>query len=405
MQYAVVTVATRRQLKNFLALPERVYRGDPHWIAPLRPLVRHALDPRKNPYFAHASLRLFLCYRQGIASGRLAVVIDREQEKREGARIAFFGFFEALEDAEIARRLFGEAERYARAEGAVALEGPYNPNHYSEVGLQASHFEADPVFFQPHNPPYYAGLLAEAGYGVSMKLHTRCNPDLRAWLCGRGDGGSSPPREGYTIRSFDMRHMERDLEAVRSVFNDAFAGNWRFVPVSREEYLFASSSLRLVTAPDLVKIVEYRGVPVGVLQCVLDVNPILKRLKGRIRLTELLLYPIRKRSIDRVIVFAVGIRKAHRCSAVIRMLHEAFAEIAHRYRAAEATWMYDDNRIAIREAEHSGMKKEKEYLIFRKELGQETPAAEGESRTDGNVTESRQFCDIEAPAENYVSIA
>jgi hypothetical protein len=159
MGYAVVSVSDEKRLKEFLRLPFFLYRDDPHWVPPVVSEVRRTLDTKRNPYFANATLRLFLCYKDGTPTARLAIVIDRLYEDKFGVRTAFFGFFESTNDEEAVRRLFGEAEEVCRAEGVKILEGPFNPNHYSELGLQVDKFETSPSFFQPYNPAYYSALL------------------------------------------------------------------------------------------------------------------------------------------------------------------------------------------------------------------------------------------------------
>lgn len=369
MSYSVVPVTKRRQLREFLRLPFALYRNDPLWVPPLVGQVRRTLDPRRNPYFANAMIRLFVCYRDGVPVARVAVVVNTAHRKTFGVGAAFFGFFESVNDEEAVRRLFAEAQAYARVRGCEILEGPYNPHHYSELGLQADRFGTAPSFFEPYNPPYYGELLEKAGFRTLVRFMTMRNDDVAADLSRRFQSlDAAAGRDGYTVRSFSRRHRERDLEFMREANNDAFAENWHFLSLSREEYAFSAKHMSLVTRPDLIKIVEHQGRPVAVLHCVLDVNPLLRTWKGRPGPIKLLRFLRDRRAVQTIILFTVAIKKEHRRSAVSRLLLAEFCRMAQPFKRAETTWLSADNRSALRAAESLGMRPDKQFAMYAKEI-------------------------------------
>lgn len=370
MSYAVVPVANRRGLGDFLRLPFRLYRGDPLWVPPVASEVGRTLDADRNPYFAGAALRLFVCYRDGAPVARLSVAVNPAHERAFGVRTGFFGFFESENDGEAARRLFGEAEAFCRARGATVLEGPFNPHHYSELGLQVDRFGTAPTFFQPYNPAYYAELLEGAGFRASVRLQTMANDDAANDL-GRRFGAlvAAGCRNGFTVRPFSLRDRARDMEIMREVNNDAFAANWHFLPLSREEYTFSAKHMGLVTRPDLVKFVEHRGRPVAVLHCVLDVNPLLRRWRGAAGPLKLARFMIERRTVRTIVLFTVAIREGYRRSYVSQLLLAEFCRMARDFERAETTWLSPDNRPALRPAESLGMRPDKRFAVFAKELG------------------------------------
>jgi hypothetical protein len=154
-------------MRDFLDLPDRIYLGDANYVPPLKSEVRRTLDGRKNPYFKGAALQLFVCYADGIPAARIAITINPRHAQKFGERTAFFGFFESTDNPGAVRALFSEATRFCRERRATSLEGPFNPNHYSELGLLLDHFDRPPVFFQTYNPPYYLPLLKGVGFHLS----------------------------------------------------------------------------------------------------------------------------------------------------------------------------------------------------------------------------------------------
>jgi len=370
MLYSVAPVSDKKRLEEFLGLPFTVYRGDPLWVPPVVGEVRRTLDPERNPYFDNATLRLFVCYRWGVPLARTAIVINRAHQRAFGVRSAFFGFFESANDDDAARHLFAEAAAYCRARGVEVLEGPFNPHHYAELGLQIDSFGTAPSFFQPYNPPYYNELLEKAGFRISTRLLTMKNDDIGNDLRHRfGALAAAPSRNGYSIRSFSLEDRAGDLERIREVNNDAFAENWHFLPLSRGEYAFSAKHLGLVTRPDLIKIVEHRGLPVAVLHCVLDVNPLLRRWKGAAGPVKLIKYLRGRRAVKTLILFTVGVRKDYRHSGVIHLLLAEFCRMAQAFERAETTWMPADNEPVLKAAEGLGMRPDKRFAIYAKEIG------------------------------------
>jgi hypothetical protein len=356
-------------MRDFLRLPHMIYRDDPNWVPPLLSEVRRVLNTQRNPFFSTATLRLFVAYRDGLPAARTALVINRRHEEKFGVRTAFFGFFETTNDEKVVHCLFAEVERYCLTEGVEVLEGPFNPNHYSELGLQTSGFGSPPSFFQTYNPEYYPELLEEIGFAASARMFTAKNEHIREYVQKRyGTSGFLSQSGGFRVRSLELDHLDQDLERIREVFNDAFASNWHFISTSEEEYTFSTKFLKLVTDPDLVKIVERGGEPVAVLMCVLDIDPLLRKLNGRVGPVKYLRFLRERKRIHRLIIYAVGIKKAYQRSRAFELLLNAMCEMALRYEEVETTWIMPHNILAIRAAERLGLAPDKHFVIYEKRL-------------------------------------
>jgi hypothetical protein len=369
MSIHIEIVSDRRGLNAFVRLAADVYRNDPLWVPPLEREVRRTLNPAVNPYYRDATLRLFLAKRDGMPVARLAITISRAHAKRWEEHTAFFGFFESLPDREVSETLFAEAERYCADQGVTAIEGPFNPCHYSELGMLADSFDRAPSFFQTYNPPRYNELLTNLGYTVASRKFTARISDCRTNLQRRHGALERRTQMGdFTIRIFEMKQRKRDLEIMREVFNDAFSDNWHFLPSSKEEFEFAASMLKYVTDPGLILVLEHRGRPVGVTMFVYDINPLIKRMRGRVQPLQLLLYQRRKRRIRGIILYAGGIRKEFRGSrGYALMLHEA-ARIAMGFDTLECTWISEENDQARAAAANLEMIEDRHYIIYRKQV-------------------------------------
>jgi len=109
-------VASRREKRAFLELPWILYRGDPNWIPPLRIDQKEMVGYRPHPFYRNNAVQTFLAYRSGEVCGRIAAILNRDHNEYYSERRGFFGFFECVDDAEVAARLFDprKAEIYQR---------------------------------------------------------------------------------------------------------------------------------------------------------------------------------------------------------------------------------------------------------------------------------------------------
>jgi hypothetical protein len=369
MSFRIVKVNNRRTWRDFLSLPFQIYKKDPNWVAPISTEVRRLLDQHRNPYFTDAKRELFLCYKNDTPIARAVAVVNPNHWKKFDEKTAFFGFFESYDDNKVTEYLFEALENHCRREGAEWLEGPFNPNHYNELGLLVGNFDRPPSFFQPYNPSYYMCLLEHIGFQVSRRLHTRSNHDISDYIQRRyGQSERSNGRHGFTLRNVNTHDFTVELERIREIYNDAFSDNWHFLPLSRDEYIFSAKFLRLISKPELIAIVEKDEEPVAVLQCVLDINPILQKLNGRASLSGYFRLLAARRHIRNLIIFAIGIKKAYQRTHAFKLLHTAMCSMARKYQSVETTWMSEDNRLAIRAAELIGLQPDRQFAIYRKRL-------------------------------------
>lgn len=369
MNYSVFSVSNSRQMKDFLGLPFVIYRDDPNWAAPISSEVRRTLDEKLNPYFANARLKLFVCYKNGSPVSRAAVIINRLHQEKFGTRSAFFGFFESLNDPDAVYHLFQAVESYCRDRGVELLEGPFNPNHYSQLGIQVNQFETPSTFFQPYNPRYYVKLLEDYGFFESARFETRKNENIGDYVLGRyGNRAVSFNTGNYRVRSFSMADFNNELERIREVNNDAFSSNWHFLPLSKEEYLFSAKYLHLVTEPHLIMIVENQREPVGVLHCVLDINPLLAKMKGKPGPLKYYRFLRERKKVRKLVIFSVAIKKAYQRTRVYSLLLKEFCRVVLKYQTLETTWMSEDNIPAVKAAEHFALKPDKRFVIYKKKI-------------------------------------
>ena len=369
MTYTVEKISGKRAMKDFNMLPYMVYKNDPKWVPPLVDVVNSTLDRKANPYFNTTDLDLFVCYKGGIPVSRAITVINPLHWEKHGGKTAFFGFFESIEDKEGCESLFDHMLNHCIQKGAAIIEGPFNPNHYSEIGIQVPPYSTSPVFFETYNPPYYPELLENMAFKTSCKVHTRINRHVNEYLKKQFGAISKPGKSGdFTVREANFNHVESELEKIREVYNEAFDGNWHFLPLTSEEYNFSAKYLSFITFPNLVVFVEKDNEPVGVMQCMLNINPLIKPYTGKMRWFNYPGYMIKRNLVDEIVMYAVGVKRQYQGTEVIDLLVQALMYICSKYKVLSTTWMSDDNIKTIKLAEYFGLEPYKWFSIYKKSL-------------------------------------
>jgi hypothetical protein len=116
-------VETEQDRMRFITLPWDIYRGDHYWVPPLIFDVRKNLDPKKNPFFKHAEMDLFLAERNGKVVGRIAAIKNDNHNNFHKDKAGFFGFFETIDDQEVSDLLLENACAWCK-ERVCGVLGP-----------------------------------------------------------------------------------------------------------------------------------------------------------------------------------------------------------------------------------------------------------------------------------------
>jgi GNAT superfamily N-acetyltransferase len=328
----VLPVRTRADARAFLALPYRLYRNDPNWVAPLRREERRRWSPRHNSSLASRVAARFLARRGGRVAGRIAAIADPAFARRWGG--GFFGFFECEDDDAAAGALFAAAERFLAGEQLDSVLGPVNLSTHEEVGFLVAGHDSPPMLLSPYNPPYYAALAECAGYNGAREYdaylwtpQTQPAPVVDRLLRRLAvRGGDDAPR----IRHLDPARWDAELRTIHALYNAAFAELWGYVPITWEELQAQANSFKVFYRPELVLIAEVGGEAVGFGLVLPDINAVLRPLHGRLLPFGLIRLA---RSVPRITTgrfILLGVRPEHTGRGVAALIAHSMAETARR---------------------------------------------------------------------------
>jgi GNAT superfamily N-acetyltransferase len=373
----VVPVQSPQHLSAFIDLPKRIYADDPNWIAPLEIERRMHFDMKRNPFFAHAEGQLFLAYENGEPVGRISAHLDHLHLKRYADHTGHFGFLEALDRQAVFTALLSAAERWLKKRELKRVQGPFNFSINDECGLLVDGFDTPPVVMMGHARRYYRERLDAAGYvkakdllAYRLDMHNALPRPLAAMLAKTRSTGN------LSVRPLSKRNLARDLGIIIDIFNDAWAQNWNFVPMTEAEVENLGNVLRFLLDEEHVAIATYDGEPAAMIVTFPDFNIMWRDLNGRLLPFgwAKLLWRLKFSRHEAFRVPLLGVRQKYRGSALGTILILSVIEAANRFHRSRGTmscefsWVLEDNRPMRRLIEVVGAEPYKTYRIYEKSI-------------------------------------
>ena len=280
-QVKVLEVAGRAMEDQFIRVPWSIYSNDPNWVPPLIMERREAFS-QKNPFFQHAQWQSWIAFRDGKAVGRISAQIDRLYLERHDDATGFFGLIEAPDDPSVFSALFTAAESWLREKGMKRVLGPFNLGINQEIGLLVDGFNSPTYVMMRHARPYYGEAVERLGY--------RQEQDLLAYELNPKNFGMPPvmqkllDRQGDRVssRNFERKNRHAEFEVMRDIFNDAWAGNWGFVPFTEAEFQAVGKELLMVVPDEFIHIAYVEGEPAAFIVLIPNINEAIADLDGRL---------------------------------------------------------------------------------------------------------------------------
>lgn len=365
---AVERVAGSRAREAFIRLPQQLHGCDPHWVPHLLMERRELLDPRRNPFFEHARAELFLARRGAEVVGRIAAIRNDLHNSVHGDRVGFFGFFECIDDQDVACQLLDAARGALRGFGLDRMRGPVSPSTNDEAGLLVEGFDDSPRFMMPYNPPYYRRLLEHAGLAVEKQLLAYRIERSTVLASAQIERVARIARERYglQVRQLNMQRYAEEIRLIRQLYNAAWQDNWGFVPITEAEAGRMAKNLRMLMDPSLVLFAEVHGEAVGVALVMHDYNRILAGLGGKLLPFGWWKLLTGRRRIDWLRLLLIGVLPQWRQRGFDAALYLDIAKnsVALGIERCEGSWVLDDNERMNRILPALGGEVYKRYNLY-----------------------------------------
>jgi GNAT superfamily N-acetyltransferase len=366
-------VAGKSDLDTFIKLPCRLYRNEPYWVPPLLFERKRFFDRKRNPFFEHAEAEYFLALRDGRAVGRITAHIDRHFNEFQNHDWGMFGFFECEDDPEAAGALLDAAEAWLRARGRDRMVGPMDFTTNDECGVLVDGYDLLPTILTNWHHRYYPGLIEGAGLAKAMDLYMwnlevqdRSRVHDAIWRV----AAEVESKHGITVRPMRKKDMEAEINRFLEVYNAAWERNWGFVPLTEAEVRHYAKDLKPILDENWAWVAEKDGETVGAALSLPDYNQVLKHMNGRLLpfgWAKALYY---KGKINRVRVFALGVKREWQHTGIAAKFYELHFESAARtpQTGGEMGWILESNKSMNRAMEGMGGRIVRTYRVYEKIL-------------------------------------
>jgi len=368
----IIEVTNNKLRKQFIDLPHDLYEDDAYYVPELYIGQKELLSPKKNPFFKHSKLSLFLAKKDNKIVGRIAAIRNNNHNEYNDEKIAFFGCFDVIDDYNVAKALLDTANDWAKKEGLEAINGPANISSNDPWGMLIEGYEDSPYVMMTYNKPYYKTFVEKYGFKKKMDL-------LAYTMTPEGANKRSIrlanaveerlKRKNIVVRSVNMKDFKNEAKKIKDVYNRAWEKNWGFVPATDEEFAHLAEGLKLVIDPDFVYVAEHNGKAIGFSLTLPDINQIVKTMKkGRLLPFGIFKLLFQKKKINRVRVITLGVVEDYRKMGIEAVFYAKNIQTAldKKIKSAEASWVLEDNPMMNKALVDLNATVNKRYRVFEK---------------------------------------
>jgi len=372
-----------RRLKDFVRVPWDLFRGDPHWTPPLtgellgsKLLGLTGLFTIEHPYHADADVTHFVARDGRQLLGRVSAAVNHRFNEHYGSKIGFFGFFDVCNNYEVAEALLNYARDWIRDRGMTVMRGPggySNATHEAHQAVLIDGFDDPPTVELTHNPPFYGKFLERFGFGKvkdyhAYKVHLE-PPSERLIRIAK----AVQKRRSIETRAVEMKDFRAEVDRIVDIYNEAWANNWGFLPLTEAEADAMASNLKLVIDPGLMRFAIVKGELAAVLGAIPDPNVPLRPRWNRFQDTDLmralrLLRTRRRIPVMRAMFF--GVRPRFRKLGIDAILYQQVQDYAvrHGYKLCEPSMLLEENDLILRASASMRGERYKTWRVYEMAL-------------------------------------
>lgn len=378
MSHHIVKVDNKKLLKAFIDFPHELYKNDANYVPELFIAQRDLLTPGKNPFFETGRMQLFLAYEGAQIVGRIAAVYNANYIKFLEKNDGFFGFFDCINNQDVANALFEEAYVWLRAQGITGnMLGPANPTSNDSWGMLIDGFDTPSMVMMPYNFPYYRQLAEN--YGLKK------NDDLFAYIFSNDTYNGEKAkrlsaalterlkRKNIYIRKIDLKHnFKQEVERIRKVYNIAWDKNQGSVPLTESEFDYVAKDLKMIVNPDFCFVAELNNEIIGICIAIPDINEILIKIKkGRLFPTGIFKLLTQKKNVSGLRIMILGVLEEYRKLGIEACFYAGLmqsTDSSNKIKRIEASWILEQNEMMNRAIIDTGGERYKTYRIFEKAI-------------------------------------
>ena len=360
------------QRRRYATFPWQIYKDDPLWVPPLIPDRMKQLNPRKGSFYNHGEADFFIAYKDGKPAGTIMAAVDHSSNTSRKLSDGMFGFFECIDDQDVADKLFKTAEAWMRDRQLTRMVGPLHQDYDSAYGILIEGRDRPPAINCGHTPPYYEKLVVNHGFEPSrpdnIAFEADITEDTRELRLLHKLAEKAAARGTAVIRQARLDEWDKEADRIHVLLNKALAHLVDFVGWDRDALDDSLEPFRKYADPYQILFADVGDQTVGFFPGIPNLNEVLHKVNG-LRYPWDLLKMLKHSRVQPacIAVKSVLVLPEYWGTGVSLML---FSELAKRAKEKGYTWVdlsltSADNPKTPMLAERMGGKIYKRYRVYQ----------------------------------------
>jgi len=259
MSVDIKTVESKKDLKEFVRLPYKLYKGNRFWIPLLIMDELEMFNPDKNPAYENADAKLFMAYQNGEPVGRVVGILSHVANEKYQTKNLRFGWFECIDDEEVATSLLRAVEQWGKDKGMKTMTGPHGFTDLDPEGLLIEGFDQMPTIASNFNHPFYQKFIEKYGFEKeidyfeyrSVVPHETGMPEKLVRIADK-------IKERSTLRLLKFKNKKELMSRAEELFyllDEAFEEIYGAVPLTEKQVKYYVKKYIPFVHKDLIQVV------------------------------------------------------------------------------------------------------------------------------------------------------
>ncbi len=284
MQAEIKEITSLKDIRKFIKFPHKLYKNNSSYVPVLDADELETLT--KSPSLEYCRIRMWLAYSpKGEIVGRIAAIMNPRVNEFQSTNRIRFGWFDFIDDIDVANALLEKAEEWGREEGMTQIHGPLGYNTWGRQGMLVEGFENTPPSNCLYNYSYYPLIMDRLEYGkqvdwIQIKITANVGvPDKLRRL-------NELLLQKYKLRIMPLDEFKKEKHLLMEFFksyNESFRNIDNFVPLTEPEVIKIGKDYIPMLNPELTCILvdETKSVAAFAI-CFPNMTEPLKKAGGKI---------------------------------------------------------------------------------------------------------------------------
>lgn len=373
--FKLIEVNTARDIKDFLKVASLINKDEKNFIRPLDEDIEKIFDRKINKRFRKGNaIRWILKDGEGKLAGRIAAFYDPATASKDDQLIGGCGFFDCINNREVANMLFEAAKKWLKSNGIEAMDGPVNFGSRELFwGCLADGF-FEPNYNMPYNPPYYNELFTNYGFQNYFNQYTYHVPltagNMDEVIYINGEHLKDNP--DYRFDILVPSKMDKYAEDFMIIFNEAWARFPGVRPFRKQQALNMFKKLKPIADKRAIIFAYYKARPIAFFLMIPDLFEIIRKFNGNFNLINKLrlmlfvkFFRRNKRLIGQIFGVVPDFQGKGVAAGMILRFEKEVAKPSFRYTDLEMNWIGDFNPGMMKMVRQIGGKIRKTHITYR----------------------------------------